>query len=303
MTPVLQLLANIYACIAVCSLIGATHPYLRSDRGKPIRQAINSWWPPALLGGVATAFGGVVGVAVLAAVSATTLHEYVRILPASSRNRACEIAAFAVIPLHYASVAFDLAPFGVLALTAAFVALPLVWMFSAGHAGALTGLPRLQWGVVLTVVALSHVARLLIEPPVASHDGAGLALLLLLAVMVNDAAQYVVGKAFGRTALAPRISPKKTWEGFLGGMLFTALVTSAASSLVSPFHRLEAAAIGAGLSALGLLGDLLISAIKRDAGVKDMGTALPGQGGVLDRCDSLLLTAPAYFYGLNAWLR
>ncbi len=296
------LLANIYGFIALCSAIGFLHPYLRGPRGMPIRQAINSWWPPALLGGVATFFGGLVGVALFAGVSAWTLQEYVRILPASGRNRAAEFSSFAIVVLHYASLVFDLAPFGVIALGATFAGLPLVWMLSRGHQGALSELPRLQWGVVLTVVALSYVARLFLDP-VSSHGGAGLALLLLLAVMANDAAQFVFGKALGRRALAPRISPKKTWEGFLGGVAVTALVTCAASSLVSPFHRLEAAAIGAALSALGLLGDLLVSAIKRDAGVKDTGAVLPGHGGVLDRCDSLLLAAPAYFYGVVAWLR
>jgi phosphatidate cytidylyltransferase len=302
MSPVLHLLVNVYGFIAVCSTVGFVHPSLRAPRGKPIRQAINSWWPPALLGGAATAFGGIVGVASFALVSAWCLHEYMAIAPASGPGRACKLVAFSVVPLHYASLAFNLAPFGVVALTVTFGVLPLVWLLSAGHAGTLTGLPRLQWGLVLSVVALSHVARLFVEPALSSQGGAGLAALLLLAVMANDAAQYVFGKAFGRHALAPRISPKKTWEGFLGGVLVTALVASAASSLVSPFHRLEAAALGAALSALGLLGDLLISGVKRDAGVKDTGAVLPGQGGVLDRCDSLLFAAPAYFYGVLQWL-
>jgi phosphatidate cytidylyltransferase len=296
------LLANIYGFIAVCSAVGFLHPSLRGPRGTPIRQAINSWWPPALLGGVATFFGGVAGVALFVGVSAWTLQEYVRILPVAGRNRTAELAAFAIVPLHYASLVFGIAPFGALALAATFGVLPLVWMLSRGYEGALSDLPRLQWGVVLTVVALSYVARFFLDP-VSSQGGAGLALLLLLSVMANDAAQYVVGKALGRHALAPHISPKKTWEGFLGGVVVTALVTCAASSLVSPFHRLEAAVLGAALSVLGLLGDLLVSAIKRDAGVKDTGAVLPGHGGVLDRCDSLLLAAPLYFYGVGFWLR
>jgi phosphatidate cytidylyltransferase len=99
------------------------------------------------------------------------------------------------------------------------------------------------------------------------------------------------------------LSPKKTWEGLAGGVVVTSLVTAAAAPQLAPFDRLTGALVGVGLSLLGLLGDLLVSAIKRDVGVKDSGSALPGQGGILDRCDSMLLSAPLSFYAVNAWLR
>ena len=130
----------------------------------------------------------------------------------------------------------------------------------------------------------------------------GLALLLLLSIMINDASQYVFGKLLGRHKLAPSISPKKTWEGFAGGVAVTSLVTASAAPLVAPFSAATGALVGACLASLGLLGDLLVSAIKRDVGVKDTGAVLPGQGGVLDRMDSMILSAPLYFYAVKTWL-
>ena len=121
--------------------------------------------------------------------------------------------------------------------------------------------------------------------------------------MANDAAQYLSGKLFGRHKLSPVLSPKKTWEGLIGGALVTGMVAAAISSRLSPFHPALSALIGIGISVFGLMGDLLISAVKRDAGVKDTGSVLPGQGGILDRCDSLLLTAPLFAQALLWWSR
>lgn len=161
--------------------------------------------------------------------------------------------------------------------------------------GTLKQIPMQQSGVLLTSLCLSPVVMITMMSPsgVFVHSG-GLASLLLVCVMCNDAAQYVFGKILGKHLLVPTLSPKKTWEGFLGGMLFTSLIGMQASQLLTPWSTTTGFIVGMVLSILGLAGDLLVSAIKRDAGVKDMGTLLPGQGGLLDRCDSLLICAPLY---------
>jgi phosphatidate cytidylyltransferase len=303
-SPVVRLVVYVYGFIALCSAFGFIHPKLRSPAGRPIRQAINSWWPPALVGGAAVLGRSWLGVAVFGVVSLWALYEFLRLLPPDKRNGLVEFLAYLTVPVHYGFLISGVTPFAVPAAAWISGVLPLAWIFTGGPDGALRRLPLIQWGIALTVVALSYVARLLmLSPTIGPAGGAGLAALLLTTVMFNDAAQYVFGKLLGRHALAPVLSPKKTWEGFAGGFITASAVGAAACPLVTPFNAAKGAFIGAALSLAGVLGDLLVSGIKRDAGVKDTGAILPQHGGVLDRCDSLLLAAPLYFYGIQQWLR
>ena len=124
--------------------------------------------------------------------------------------------------------------------------------------------------------------------------------LLLLTVMVSDTAQYYTGRALGRRPLAPAISPKKTIEGAAGGFVSGALVLAVVGTWWLPrFPIAFRALFGVVLVALGIAGDLFESMLKRSAGVKDSSTLIPGHGGVLDRIDALLFTAPVYYIVLK----
>jgi phosphatidate cytidylyltransferase len=125
----------------------------------------------------------------------------------------------------------------------------------------------------------------------------------LLPTWAADVAGYVVGSVIGRRKLAPRISPGKTWEGTIAGFVAAALaVWFVGTQVFSPSLRTEIlVALALAIGPAGLLGDLLESALKRAAGVKDSGTIFPGHGGVLDRIDSLLLVAPVVALALNAY--
>jgi phosphatidate cytidylyltransferase len=298
-----RVVLSVCGFIGACSAISFLHPRLRRPEARPIRQAINSWWAPALTCCPASLFGAPVAIPLFAVVSAWTLHEYLGLLPAQDRHPATDAVVRASVPIHYVTLALGNPTlfFGVLLFWIGAV-LPLTHAFVRGPTGMLGAVPRLQFGVLLTVLGLSHVARIFLLPAsIGPAGGAGLAAMLLLCVMANDAAQYVSGKLLGRHKLAPVISPKKTWEGLAGGALVTALVAAAVARLITPFHPATAALLGVAFSVTGLLGDLLISAVKRDAGVKDTGTVLPGQGGILDRCDSLILTAPLFAHALIVW--
>jgi phosphatidate cytidylyltransferase len=121
-------------------------------------------------------------------------------------------------------------------------------------------------------------------------------LLLMATIVISDSAQYYSGRAFGRRPLAPSISPKKTLEGAIGGMIFGTLAMVAGGVYVFPGANLALlAAVSASIAALGIVGDLFESLLKRSAGVKDSGTLIPGHGGVLDRIDSWLFAAPVYY--------
>ncbi len=131
--------------------------------------------------------------------------------------------------------------------------------------------------------------------------GEAFLLMIFVSVWCMDTAAYVVGSALGRHALAPRLSPKKTWEGSISGF-FAAVAVCAAFShflLMDALPLPWAAGVGSLIGITGQLSDLAESMVKRDAGVKDSGALLPGHGGVLDRFDSFILCAPAVYYCLG----
>ncbi len=119
-------------------------------------------------------------------------------------------------------------------------------------------------------------------------------LFLITLTALNDVFQYTWGNLFGKHKIIPTISPNKTWEGFIGGILSTILLANLLY-FFTPFTHTELSITGLLLSIAGFLGDALISAIKRKLKIKDTGTAIPGHGGIMDRLDSLVLTAPVFY--------
>lgn len=151
-------------------------------------------------------------------------------------------------------------------------------------------------GLALCVLGVSFAPALLaLELPGHVDRGGFLLMFLLLVAQLGDVFQYIWGKLFGRHALAPRISPSKTVEGLVGGVL-SAAALGAGLAWMTPFSPVQAAGLALGISLLGVAGGLVLSAEKRRRGIKDWGTLVPGHGGVLDRLDSVCLSAPG-FYG------
>jgi phosphatidate cytidylyltransferase len=124
----------------------------------------------------------------------------------------------------------------------------------------------------------------------------GYLLYVLVAVELNDVAAYVCGKLFGRHQLRSNISPKKTWEGALGALAFSLVLPWAVQFTLPHFEARECILAGLIVGIGGQIGDLAVSVIKRDVGIKDMGSAIPGHGGFLDRMDSLVYVAPLFFH-------
>ena len=121
-------------------------------------------------------------------------------------------------------------------------------------------------------------------------------LLLIATVVVSDSAQFYAGRAFGRRPLAPAISPKKTIEGAVGGLVVATIFITLAGTWVFPLaRRASLAALGVAIVVLGICGDLFESRLKRMAGAKDSSALIPGHGGALDRIDALLFATPAYY--------
>ena len=152
-------------------------------------------------------------------------------------------------------------------------------------------------GITKSVFGISHLAYLLSLPelPGFSSGGRGLLLFLVFLTEINDVMQFIWGKLLGRHKILPKISPNKTWEGFLGGVISTTVIGYFLGFL-TPLSAPNVILVSALIAIAGFSGDVVISAIKRDKGIKDMGNSIPGHGGVFDRIDSLAYTAPVFFH-------
>lgn len=156
----------------------------------------------------------------------------------------------------------------------------------------------LHWGLMTLVFSISHAAYLLTLPAAQGSHAAGPGLLLFLVFLtqLNDIAQFICGKLFGENKIVPLVSPNKTWEGFWGGVSTTTLLAVLIAPILTPMGLGGAILAGLMISTAGFIGDVTISALKRDVGVKDTGNLLPGHGGIMDRIDSLTFTAPLFFH-------
>lgn len=184
-----------------------------------------------------------------------------------------------------------------------FVALPALGVIVIAAAGILGDQPHgyIQrvalgaFGFLLFGVCLGHLAYIAND-----REFRPILLMLLLSVEINDVFAYLTGKSFGKRKLTPNTSPNKTVGGALGALICTtALVTVLGHYVFRDSgldHPVKLVGLGLIISVAGQLGDLVLSSIKRDIGIKDMGVTIPGHGGLLDRFDSLILVAPAFFH-------
>ena len=178
-----------------------------------------------------------------------------------------------------------------------FLVLPLRLVLKGDTHGITKSMALLQWILMLSVFGISHLAYLLSLPelPGFSSGGRGLLLFLVFLTEINDVMQFIWGKLLGRHKILPKISPNKTWEGFLGGVISTTVIGYFLGFL-TPLSAPNVILVSALIAIAGFSGDVVISAIKRDKGIKDMGNSIPGHGGVFDRIDSLAYTAPVFFH-------
>jgi len=293
------------AAATVAALAIGTAVRLAGLRGLPDEDAaehlgsLKTWWAVALVALAAALLGRTAAAVIFAVISTVALREFVKLLPADAADRRLSAVAYALVPLNYLWIGIGWPHVFVVFLPLAQVMLSSATLIAAGTTrGFVRRLGAITWGSLLTVYFLSH-AVLLFSLPAERNPGTGgqgWFLYLVLLTEANDIVQALVGRRIGKRKITPRLSPHKTWEGFLGGGLTTLLLAVLLAGWLTPFGL--AGAISAGLVILlfGFFGDLNMSAVKREAGVKDSSRLLPGQGGMLDRVDSLTFTAPAFYY-------
>ncbi len=294
------LLAALIAGSFVRLLAVAAHDKQRGAR----LASLATWWTLSLLFGGALLAGPLATAAFFALAAFLGTREYLALTIETRRDRVGDVLALIFVPAQFLVVlsADSLWPWLLLPLVF-FLILPVRMMLTGTTYNYVHDVGTVFWGVMLLGFAMSHVMLFAALPAEVHPEGhwAGWVLFLVLLTETNDIAQALWGRQLGRHKVTPTISPNKTWEGLLFGMVTTIGVALAVHRLLVPLSWLPAAVGGWLIAVGGFLGDINMSAVKRDLGVKDSSSWLPGQGGVLDRLDSLSFSAPLFYHYVR-WL-
>ena len=296
------------------------------DKEEALRQkrlaSLRTWWFLTLALSAAL-LAGRLGICLLFTVaSCIGWFELTRLVAPRPHDRLAIRAGYGLIAINYLLIlvgAIDM--FRVFLPIAAPLVIAVLLLARGEPAGYIRSAGGLLWGMMFVGYGLSHVALLLALPVATAGPLGGIGWLLFLVVLTesNDIFQAIVGRALGahkRHRITPVISPNKTWEGFFGGMGVTILLALCITPWLTSLDRaggtvalpafihtwIVPTLVAILLATAGFFGDINMSAIKRDAGVKDSSNLLPGMGGIIDRIDSLTMTAPVFVVFLGWWL-
>ena len=291
-------LAAIFALLLIATVINGLLVWLRPARDwRELTLRIRTWWVIIVLFSLALLSPNWLALTFFALVSFMALKEFLTLVPSRQSDRMPLLWMFIAIPLNYWLIGIGwYGMFVVFIPVYVFLFLPARMVIAGDTQGFLRTASQLHWSLMTTVFAFSHVAFLLVLPADGMQTGALLVLFLVGLTEFNDIAQYLWGKSLGRIKVIPKVSPNKTLAGLLGGVATTALAATILGPLLTPLSWPMALLAGIIIGVTGFCGDVVMSAIKRDIGVKDSGTLLPGHGGILDRLDSLIFTAPVFFH-------
>jgi len=258
----------------------------------------NAWWGMVAILAVAFGAGRTSAIVLFALISYFALREFITLTPTPpGDHNALSIAFFVAIPFQYYLIWTNwYSLFTILIPVYGFLLLPSISVLAQDTGNFLERAAKIQWGLMITVYCISHAPALLMLNITGYEDHNALLLLyMMLVAQSSDVFQYVFGTLFGKRKVAPLVSPNKTVEGLVGGGL-CAIGTGAAMWWITPFTPRESAGMALAIVAMGFLGGLVMSAIKRSLGAKDWGNMIKGHGGMLDRLDSICFAAPVFFH-------
>ncbi|NDC79074.1 MAG: phosphatidate cytidylyltransferase [Chitinophagia bacterium] len=312
MTPpdsqTLWLFGGLFAFLTLATLVGwALRRSIQSGAGVQVvanlNARISAWWLMIGVFGLAILAGKTTTLVLFGLMSFLALREFITLTPTRpGDHRSLFWAFFIITPLHYYTLAIGWYGMTVLLIPVyAFLFIPIRSAIAGEIGDFLTRTAKIQWGLMVCVYFVSYApALLLLKIPGYDGQNAKLLFYLVTVVQMSDVLQYVWGKLCGRHPIAPRLSPSKTVEGLVGGGL-SAIALGAWLHPITPFTALQSAGLSAIIVIMGFFGGLVMSAIKRDRGVKDYGELLPGHGGMMDRIDSLCFAAPVFFHAVRYW--
>lgn len=295
------LVGGVIGLLVVSSLIGWWLARGKGGESKTIQNLnarIKAWWGMVAVFGLAMATGGLGSVILFGVTSFLALREVITLTPSRpGDHRALFWSFFIITPLQYWLIAIDwYGMFTILIPVYAFLFIPLRSVLSGDCEKFLERTAKIQWALMICVYCVSHAPALLnLNIPGYEHQNGKLLFYFVLIVQLSDVMQYVWGKTLGKHKIAPLVSPNKTWEGFIGGVATTSLI-GAGLWWATPFSPWQSGAMAFLICLMGFAGGLVMSAIKRDCGVKDWGSMIEGHGGVMDRIDSICFAAPVFFH-------
>lgn len=292
---------SILGLLAIATLTQIILQYRRPGKDySELQQRITSWWWIISLLFIFLAAGTTLSVIFFAILSYLALKEFISIVPTRQTDRNAVFWVYLSIPFQYYWVATGwYGMFIIFIPVYLFLLIPARMTLKGDTDGFIRSAGILHWSAMLTIFSISHIAYLLVLPeknPLAGN--VGLVLFVLFLTQFNDVSQYIWGKLFGQHAVIPRVSPNKTWEGLIGGVITITLTAGLIAPSLTPMNHLHGFIAGALISISGFFGDVVISSVKRDLKLKDCGSMIPGHGGILDRMDSLIYTAPVFFHYL-----
>jgi len=297
------LLAGVLAALFAGSLVGfILSRTVKGEAGRAtvanLNARLRAWWAMVVVFGIAVATGGIGSLVLFGLISFLALREFVTLAPTRvADHQALFWSFFVLLPLQYYLIGIGW--YGLFAIMIPvygfiFTAVRSVLAGDVDHFMARTA--TINWALMVCVYCVSYApALLMLEIPGFQGQNAALLFFLVLVVQLSDVLQYVWGKLLGKHKVAPLVSPNKTWEGLIGGVL-SATAVGAAVWWATPFTPAQAAGMAFLICVMGFCGGLVMAAIKRDRGVKDFGTLIEGHGGILDRIDSLCFAAPIFFH-------
>lgn len=301
--PLMFGFAGVLALLILGTLAAFIMPALQPGKWTDLGPRMRSWWIIALLVAGALLLGWQATAILFALISFLALKEYLTLAPTRKEDRLIVLLAYLTVFVNYGLIFADTLfedsyqVYLVFTPVYAFLIMAAASAWIGRTDGYLATIGIVHWGVVVCVYNIGYIALLMRTPDAEAPAGAaGLVFFLLFITQLNDVAQYCWGKALGRTKITPKVSPNKTWEGAIGGWITSAAVFYFLAPYFTPLSPPHAAIMAVLAPVAGFFGDITMSAIKRDLGVKDTSRLIPGHGGVLDRLDSLTFTAPVYFH-------
>jgi phosphatidate cytidylyltransferase len=296
---VLYVITCIFSLLLCISVLVYIISHYQQRAFSELKSRIKTFWIITILLALSLLVSPPWAIGFWAIISYLALKEYFTLIPTRPIDRRVLFWVYLAIPLQYYWIATSwYGMFAIFIPVYVFLFLPLRMVTLGETKGFLRAVGTLHWGTMMMVYCMSYIAALYMLPQNTNPNGgaAGLILYLLFLNQLNDAAQFFWGKNFGKHKIVPTVSPNKTAEGFIGGGATTVIVALLLAPYITPFSHKDAFLVGLIIAIAGFIGDVIMSALKRDIGVKDTGQLLPGHGGLLDRIDSLLFTTPLYFH-------